>query len=66
MNNEDCGHPGPKLARSGDVPYLCEACDLKATIADALDRLENATAGDEGRDWDYVFEARDILRGVKP
>lgn len=34
------------------------------TLSRALELLEHATIGDEGVDWDFVFEARDALRKV--
>lgn len=34
----------------------------KKVITAALHHLENATPGDEGIDWDFVFMARDLLR----
>ena len=38
---------------------------LRAALRSALGWLEAATVGDEGTDWDDVFQARDILRRAK-
>lgn len=36
--------------------------DANKAIGKAKSWLEKATRGDEGQDWDDVFQARDVLR----